>query len=133
MVGFVLGIRLGCDCPCGDGAACADHSLSGRKSFGFVEYGLGGGDHGQFDGGNGIGAYAEFVHSAARFTRVVGFAENAVDAGNEGSGMFVGVLATGIGEECEFCDAGADVLACGCTGREACVRPGWVCGGEKNR
>ena len=44
--------------------------------------------------------------------------------------MFVLVLVAGVGEECEFCNAGADVLACGCTGREACVSHG-LCVGEK--
>jgi len=37
------------------------------------------------------------------------------------------VLATCVGEEGEFRDAGADVLECGCTGCEACVSHGWVC------
>lgn len=65
-VGFVLGIRSGCDCWCDCGVACAGRGHSGGKSFGFIEYGLGGGAHGCFDAGDGVGGYAEFVHSVVR-------------------------------------------------------------------
>ena len=45
--------------------------------------------------------------------------------------MFVVVLVAGVGEECEFCNAGADVLACDCTGHEACVSHGLRVGEKK--
>ena len=95
--------------------------------FGFFEYGLGGGDHGGFDAGNRVGSHAEFVHSVARVAGVVGLTEDASDAGDECSGMVVVVLATCVGEEGEFCNAGADVLECGGTGCEACGGNDWAC------
>lgn len=56
-----------------------------------------------------------------------------MDACDEGGGVVVVVLAACVGEEGEFCDAGADVLACGSTGCEACISHGWACfRGEKN-
>jgi hypothetical protein len=89
--------------------------------FGFVEYGISGGDRGGFDAGDCVGSHTEFVHSVARVAGVVSFTEDKSIAGDEGSDMFVVVLATCIGEEGEFRNAGVDVLACGCMGCEACV------------
>jgi hypothetical protein len=82
-----LGIGAGCNCQCNGGAAHADSGRSGGKLFGVIDYGLGGGDGGRFDAGNGGGGYTEFVHYIAKISGILGFTENAADAGNEGSCM----------------------------------------------
>ena len=76
-----------------DGASGGSGSGGG---LGFIEDGLRGGYGGRLDLCDRIGNDAELEHSLAGIPRVVGLAEDAVDAGDEGrSGVLVVLPAVG--------------------------------------